>query len=378
MIQQAPTLAGVRGGNLPIRRILVVQTQRLGDVLCATPVFRALKDELPGVRVDALVQTPHEAILEANPDLDRVLTYNAHNDRGPLGAAGLRREIRQGNYDWALVIHAAATVAVAVATSGIPWRTCTWRYAERRTPHFWWSYSQQLRQDRESGTRHEIEHNLDLLRSLGLQAPDTRYRVTLTETERAWSARYLEHRGRQTDRPLAILHPGHGGGRQPWPAEHFAGLADRLSLAGWQVGLTGSERERSAIETLAGTCSHTHLVLAGETSVRELAAVLAQAQLFVSISTGPMHLASAVGVPAVTLYGPIDLRVEATRFCPHGSPSRAVLSPLPCPCPSSRTCDDPVCLRAITPDQVLQAALGLTARQDAGADAAINPYDPSL
>jgi heptosyltransferase-3 len=111
---------------------------------------------------------------------------------------------------------------------------------------------------------------------------------------------------------------------------------------------------------------HPALELAGTMSLRQLAAVLAQARLFVSVSTGPMHLASALQVPAVTLYGPTDLRFEVKRWSPYGSPQRAVLSPVACTCRRSMYCTNAICMPGITPEMVLDAADDLLSGADSG------------
>ncbi|HTE16743.1 MAG TPA: glycosyltransferase family 9 protein, partial [Armatimonadota bacterium] len=143
---------------------------------------------------------------------------------------------------------------------------------------------------------------------------------------------------------------------QAWPPEQYAAVADGLAERGFQVAVTGSGGERELVERVVAAMRQPALPLAGGMDLRQFAAVLSSARLFVSVSTGPMHLASALGVPAVTLYGPTDLRIEQTRFCPYGSPARAVLSTVPCTCPSSKECSTPVCMTGLTPPAVLAAA----------------------
>ncbi len=360
--ETAPTWPSIGRGRIPLRRILVVQTQRLGDVLCATPVFTALRRQFPAAHLTALVHRPHDLILRGNPDLDAVLTYDRQSTHRPA-AARLRflRELRAARYDWALSLHAASSVAAALHLAGIPWRTCVWRYQEYRKPHWARGFHQHVRQDRRIPGRHEIEHNLDVLRELGFDPPALAYRVEVLPDERAAACEKLLRVGRDPNRPLAVVHPGHGGGRQAWGAERYAAVADGLAAMGFQPAVTGSPAERELVAAVTGAMRGTALPLAGELSLRELAAVLAGAALFVSVSTGPMHLASALKVPAVTLYGPTDLRVERTRFSPYGSPHRAVVSPVECPCASSHTCADPACMRGISPEAVLDAARALTA-----------------
>jgi len=350
-------------GTLPLRRILVVQTQRLGDVLCATPLLTALRREFPAARLTALVHRPHDAILQGNPDLDEVLTYDRQTTHRTLrGRLALIGDLREREFDWALSIHAASSVAFALWQANIPWRTCVWRYGERKRPPWARMFHQHIRQDRLDGRRHEVDHNLEVLRELGLEPAHEGLRVVVSEAEVAAADALLAELGRDPARPLAVIHPGHGGGRQSWPAAGYAGVGRGLTARGWQVAVTGGPGEAAeAEEVAAGIGEAGVLRLAGRTGLRQLAAVLGRAGLFVSVSTGPMHLASALRVPAVTLYGPTDLHIESIRFCPYGTPLRAVFSGVPCPCPSSRNCNNAVCFTGITPEQVLAAVDDLCA-----------------
>lgn len=361
-VNPSVTFPSLGYGTLPIRRILVVQTQRLGDVLCATPVFTALRHQFPLAHIEALVHSPHDVLLRENPDLNGVITYNRQTThRGLLNRLKFIAKLKERQFDWVLSIHAASSVAFALWQSGIPWRTCVWRYGNYRRPHWHRSFHQHIRQDRRVGEKHEIEHNLDVLRELGFEVRHQGYRVVLRPDERDRARSVLEQHGRQPDRPLAIVHPGHGGGRQQWPPEKYGEVADGLFDAGYQVALTGGPRERELVAKVARSMRTRAIDLAGAVDLRGLAAVFAEARLFVSVSTGPMHLASAMGVPAVTLYGPTDLRIESTRFCPYGSPAQPVLSPIPCNCSGAKTCPLPVCMTGITPQMVLSAAQQLAA-----------------
>jgi ADP-heptose:LPS heptosyltransferase len=357
------TWPSIGGGKIPLRRILVVQTQRLGDVVVLTPLFTALKRQFPEAHVTALVHRPHDVVLQNNPDVDAVLTYDRQTKhRSPLARIQLAREVRAGNYDWALCIHAASSVAFAVGMAGIPWRTVVWRYAEEGPPHWARLYQQHVKQNRRAPDRHEVEHNLNVLRELGIEPEHDGLRVAVSQPERKWAAQFLAESGWDPSRPLAILHAGHGGGRQCWPSEHFVRLAKALMDDGVQVGLTGAGAEVPGAEAIAAAVGAPVLQIAGRTNLRQLLAILERASLFVSVPTGPMHLAAALRVPTVVLYGPADLRVDVTRFHPYGPPYRAVESSLICPCSGSHKCLDPVCMTHIDPKRVLTAARDLLQR----------------
>jgi heptosyltransferase-3 len=353
---EAATWPSIGYGTLPIRRILVVQTQRLGDVLCATPLFTALRRQFPRAHLAALVHRPQDQILLGNPDLNEVLTYDRQTShRSLVDRIRFIGELRERRFDWVLSIHAASSAAFAIWQANAPWRTCVWRYGDYRKPHWARFFHQHVRQDRARGEKHEIEYNLDVLRELGMEPDHEGYRLCLLPEERSRARQWLLERGRDESRPLAVIHPGHGGGRQSWPAEQYSAVADGLVERGLQVAVTGSGAERELVERVASGMRGPALRLAGGMDIRQFAAALAEASLFVSVSTGPMHLASALRLPAVTLYGPTDLLIEKTRFCPYGSLQRAVVSGVRCVCPSSKDCTDAVCMTGLAPTMVLDA-----------------------
>jgi predicted lipopolysaccharide heptosyltransferase III len=356
----ASTWPTIGGGKIPLRRILVVQTQRLGDVVVLTPLLTALKRQFPEAHLTALVHRPHDVVLQNNPDVDAVMTYDRQKQHRSLSARlKLAQELRAGKYDWALCVHAASSVALAVALAGIPWRTVAWRYAGERPPHWARLFHQHVKQDRRAPGRHEVEHNLDVLRELGIEPDHSGLRVVVSPEEREWASTYLAQIGWDAVRPLAILHPGHGGGRQCWPAENFVSLAEGLIAEGVQVGLTGAGGEVAEAEAIAVAVREPVQQIAGKTNLRQLLAILERASLFVSVPTGPMHLAAALRLPTVALYGPTDLRVDVTRFHPYGPPYHAVESSIDCPCDDSHKCLNAVCMTGIEPLAVLRAARDL-------------------
>ena len=375
----AATWPSIGGGKIPLRRILVVQTQRLGDVVVLTPMLTALKRQFPEAHLTALVHRPHDIVLQHNPDVDAVITYDRQSThRTPLSRLKLAQELRAGEYDWALSIHAASSVALALGTAGIPWRTAVWRYAEEGPPHWSRLFQQHIKQDRRAHGRHEVEHNLDVLRELGIDPQHSGLKVVVTPEEREWGERWLAVIGWDPSRPLAILHPGHGGGRQCWPADHFESLARNLLAEGVQIGLTGAGAEVPQAAAIAEAVGAPVLQFAGKTNLRQLLALLQRASLFVSVPTGPMHLAAALRVPTVALYGPTDLRVDVTRFHPYGPPYHAVESRILCPCDNSHKCPNPVCMTGIAPERVLEAARDLLRRtQNHPVVGVSSPFQPS-
>lgn len=358
-------MLGRQGYPAGARRILAVQTQRIGDVVCFTPLLTALRRAFPAAQLHALVQPPADELLAGHPDLDGVIVYDPGRVRSRPGPfAALVREIRHHRFDWAVAVHAARGVSAALRLVGIPRRTLTWRYGAARPPAGRWFYDQAVVQERQRGTRHEVEYNLDMLRALGLAPEPALPSFAVPEAARARAQEVLRARGLAPDGPYAVLHPGHGGGRQEWPPEHYATLADRVHREwGWTVVLSGSGPERELCERVLARMGAPATNLAGELRLPELAALLEVAGLFVSVPTGPMHIAAAVGTPVLALLGPTELTADRVRFAPYhapGGPAAAlVTSPSPCACPRMRACAAAPCMAAIRPEVVFETAARL-------------------
>jgi ADP-heptose:LPS heptosyltransferase len=183
-------------GTFRFRRILVVQTQRMGDVLCATPLITGLRSQFPEAHIGALVQKQNAPVLIGNPHLNEIVAYDAEQMRRSL-LSRLRfiGELRNRDYDLCLSIHASNTIGFTLWQSAIPWRICVWRYGAEKRPPWAMMFHQHIRQERHKGTLHEIEHNLNVLRELRMDPGSPTYSVTLHPTELDWSRGFLQERG---------------------------------------------------------------------------------------------------------------------------------------------------------------------------------------
>ena len=210
-----------------------------------------------------------------------------------------------------------------------------------------------MRGPRADPRRHVLDLNRDLLESLGVATKTTRPILYVTAQERGAAQARLAALGAAA--PRVALHPGGHYATQRWSPECFA------ELIGLLTGRSGA-----ACVVLAGPdeqdlcrriCAATPDALSpGPTTVREMMALLASCDLFIGNNSGPLHVASALGLPTVSVMGPTD----PLRFAPRGPADRVLRRDLPCsPCQRAR-CWHHTCLRSIEPDEVLaqaQAAL---------------------
>ncbi|RMF32273.1 MAG: glycosyltransferase family 9 protein [Chloroflexi bacterium] len=339
--------------------ILVIRPDHLGDLLFTTPALSHLRQRHPEARITALVGPWGEPVLANHPDLDAVWTlpfpgFTRRPKPSPWQPYRLliqaARRLRRHRFGMALVLRFDHWWGALLAyLAGIPHRI---GYAVPEVAPF---LTQALPY---RPGRHEVLQNLTLV---GAEGEGGWERWPLRFPVRAEDGAWAEARF-GGERPIAI-HPGAGAPVKRWRVEGWAQVADGLArLTGAPMVLTGTAGERSLCEAVAAQTRSRPVVLAGETTLGQLAALFARCRLVLGPDSGPLHLAVAVGTPTLHLYGPVDV----ATFGPWGPPDRhrVLVSAWPCvPCnrldyPPERVDHHP-CLREIRPEAVLAAARDL-------------------
>ncbi|HEX5645679.1 MAG TPA: glycosyltransferase family 9 protein [Nitrospira sp.] len=285
--------------------VLIVRPDGIGDLILSLPVASQLRQLLPGAKIGFLTSPITAPLLEGHPDIDYVRTVRFNDPLRVLRAAfsnGVDATIFLKPFRRLMWAAYLARVPIRVAT-GFRWYSVL---ANRR-----------VFEHRSDFMRHESEYNVEMLKGLGL-SPRAVSKPTLrvTEEERIGG----EDRWLGLPRPHVVIHPG-GRSARRWRPEHFRDLAVRLAQIGYGIVLTGNDQERIEFErdtlsTRALPAGITNLM--GHLSVRELMAVIANADVVVSGATGPAHLGSAVGTPVVSLFDPRRNNLPV-RWKPLGS-----------------------------------------------------------
>lgn len=349
----------------PVRRVLVLRPDHLGDLLFATPALRRLRAGLSGVEIVALVGPWGEPILRRSPSVDSLITWDIpwfnrrprrHVAEPYLSAVRLARTLERRGFDAALNLRFDFWWgALAAQLAGVPQRV---GYAVREVRPF-------LTTPVPHATRrHEVEQNLALVDAFLGQAadlsPDDRLEFPLRDDEVGEAESLLASRGIGAGDRLLAVHPGAGSPLKLWVPSGFAAVVDALATRlGAKVVLTGSSAEQTLVAAVQRHSRLQPVSVVGLTSVGVLAAIFRRARLVLGPDSGPLHLAVAVGAPTVHLYGPVDPRA----FGPWGDSRRhaIVRADLPCsPCDRLDICALPgggrPCMLSISPDSVLEAA----------------------
>ena len=344
-------------------RVLLIRPDHLGDVLFATPALRLLREALPQARVTCLVGPWAREVLEHNPHVDEVVTLEfpgfTRRAKGWIGGPYLQAwraavRLRSARYDLAIVLRFDHWWGAMLALlAGVP-RRAGYEVPEV-VPFLTHAVTYQP-------GRHEVQQNTSLVRAaldLPSSAAPGSLELSLGGDDRDFAARWM--RSFANDRALAALQPGSGAAVKLWRPEAFAHVGDWLHQRGLAVVLTGSTAERPLLLEIAGQMAHAPPLLT-HASLGQLAAVLQRCVLAIGCDNGTMHLAVAMGVPTVHLFGPVDHRT----FGPWGDPAlaRVLLSGLACiPCNRLDYRPDELpdhpCVRLIAEEAVIAAAEGL-------------------
>lgn len=274
-------------------KILIARTDRLGDLLLTTPLGAAIREAFPEAKIHWLVRPYAAPLLENNPEVDGILLEREQ----PLPE--LIKEIRAHSFDAAILAFPRWRTVWATFCAGIPKRIgpASKLYSVLFTHRFW--------QHRSKGLKHEADFNLELLQALGIPFKRQPTRLVLTSDEKASARARLSGHRILFQKPVVVLHPGSGGSSARWPLSLFMQLGDRLQEEGCDVVVTAGAGENYQSVMIDQMKRIPTFISAGSVTLRELAGIFACANLVVSNSTGPLHMAVAVGVPTVSVYSPI-------------------------------------------------------------------------
>lgn len=358
-ISKFPFSPLTRGWN----RVLFIRPDHLGDMLLATPAFRALKEARPYTEIHVLAGSWSAPILANVPEIDLVLTVDfpgfvrgktKNNFFSPyFQLLKVSRQLRQIGYGHAVIMRPDHWWGAMLAhVAGISERI---GYAKENVEQF-------LTQAIPFQHEHAIRQNLRLVEQwTGLVADDDApYHLDVFDDERESISQYLSKFGMKEGQAYFCIHPGSGTWVKRWQNELWAKVADTLiDQLDATVVFTGGNAERSMITDIQNRMEHKSYTTSGELSIEMLAALYDDALVLLGPDSGPLHLAAAVGTATVTLFGPAD----PIEFAPWGDKKRHMILTSPIGCRPCRVLDwgddDPEnhpCVRDITIGQVLEAA----------------------
>jgi lipopolysaccharide heptosyltransferase II len=347
--REAQPLAPARWDWREVRRVLVVRLRSIGDTVLATPSLYALRRFLPDAQIDILLESWVAPVLEGFDAVDNVITVERGSTRE---RARVARKLRSARYDVAYNLHGGTTATLLTRASG----------AKHRVGYSDYQYSRLLNHAAPPATElwgalktHSVEQQLALLGWTGVPVSD-RPRTRLAVTEKAAESVAERLRATHVDeaKPLALIHPAAAFDTKQWATRNFARVAEELSARGFNCIAIAAPSESHVIAELIEE-SFAHIETFTNLSLPEVTALAARSRLFVGNDSGIAHIAAAVRVPSVVIFGSSNV----AHWRPWAiAPSEVVREELPCqPCPGyfCAEFDAPECIRRVSVERVTAA-----------------------
>ncbi|HSF68750.1 MAG TPA: lipopolysaccharide heptosyltransferase II, partial [Nitrospira sp.] len=324
--------------------------------------LKGLRRLFPQASITLLVKPLVAALFESHPAIDRIFLYD---DKGRhAGLAGkwrLARDLRREGFDLAVLFQNAFEAALLATVAGIRRR---YGYA---TDGRSFLLSEPVMTPGRRAPVHQVEYYWSMLTPLGLTGHPGQPELFLSPDEEQSMAERLARAGITADHVVIGINPGSTyGGAKRWLPDRFAESTERLcrrvSDAGQRpaVVLIGAKGEEPLGREIASRLSVDAVVLSGATTIRELMAVIKRCALLVTNDTGPMHIASALRVPVVAVFGPTDWRTTS----PSGEDHTLLRHPVDCaPCMLRECPIDHRCMTGVTVEQVYAAGLSTLVRR---------------
>lgn len=334
------------------KRILIIQTAFIGDVVLATPLIQSLSKGFPRAELYLITTPKGKEVLDGDPCLANIIPYDKKgHQKGIFHFLKIAEELRRMQFDLAVVPHPSFRSSLLAFLCGIPYRIGFDRNAGAFLFTSKVEYQLKL---------HEAKRNLELAYALG--APEGNYplRIHISDRDREFSRDFISKNGILPIDLLIGINPCSVWPTKRWIPERFAQVGDALSNEfKARIILVGGHEDGWLVEKIALLMKTRPILAAGRLTLKQLAGVMEQCQLFVTNDSGPLHLAMAMKTPTIAIFGPTTTNLG---FGPYGESFRVVektgLSCRPCGKHGGQRC--PLksfdCMKGITSDDVILAA----------------------
>lgn len=292
------------------KNILIVRTDRIGDLVLTLPLAGLIKKQYPSCKVSFLVREYTKNIVSNHPFIDDVIVLK-END-GNVSLFDNLNIIKSKKFDICIVVYPTFVLSLIVFLSGIKSRI--------GTGYRWYSFlfNQKIYEHRKNAERHELEFNVNLLEKLNIKnnidEKNVRYDLQVNDSSLNIVDKILADEKIDLSKPIIIVHPGSGGSSVDLPVNKFAELVKKLDDDNFQIILTGSKNEIELCEKIKSSSKAKNF--AGKFNLNELTALISISVMFISNSTGPIHIAAALEKFTVGFY-PKIVSCSKERWAPY-------------------------------------------------------------
>ncbi len=319
LLRLLPALSNRKGKIENPKRIVIFQLAKLGDMVCTTPMFKAIKEHYPYALLTVVGDEVNKRLLEGHPHVDNYIVWDKNN---PLSIVPQMRKVKFDfgvttgpNFEALAVLMLAHVPAIAVPTvenGWSPYETLPYRFLRRYV----------ITKPHRMGTYAPREY-LRLLEPLDIYIENTKKYLSYSERALEVVREFCKTSGLE-ERKFAIISPSVGNKIKAWPPERFSKVADFLSSQGWPVVVVGGKRDIEEVSLMMNQILKDSKVIntLEKFNLDEFKVLISQAGLLIAVDTGPVYIAEAFDIPTVDIVGPMDEREQP----PIGKKHKVVLA----------------------------------------------------
>lgn len=309
-----------------IKKVLIIQTAKIGDLICSTPIFREIKKGYPDVRLCAMVDSSTKGLLENNPNIDEIISVKNTDYKGLSGKMRLSNLIRKGKYDIGICLNPNVPFAIALFWGLVPIRISimpdfsgfTFKLASVFFTHL----------EKHTRGRMVIETYMHMLNAIGISSSDISKEVYKSKGANAKIEQFIG----KIDKPLIGIAVSSGNKLKELGVDKIASTINMiLNDIDTYIVLIGSKQEIKTAEIVLEKIKKKERIIntTGKLHLKELPAFIEKLSLFIGVDTGIAYMADALSVPIIHLAGPIDISEQR----PIGEDVIIIQNKLPCvPC----------------------------------------------
>jgi heptosyltransferase I len=312
-------------------RVGIVRLTSLGDVVHTLPVAHALRQHHGAAHIAWIVEEREQALVQDNPAVDTVVVGPTRRWRRalrtPQGAVqvwrewvNLHRQLRALSLDVVIDVQGLFKSAHFTLLTHAQTRI---GFDRRHARDPLSALLSTHRVSPPATAAHIVEQNLSLLQPLGISHPEIAFPLPVVPDSEAWAEQCLRAHGLTDGQRIVAVLPASRRPTKLWPPAHFRRLVERLGqTAALRILVLGGPAETALLESIGRGLDGSPISIA-DRSISDLVALLRRVTVAVGNDTGPVHIAAALGVPTIGLYGP----TRSERNGPYGARARALQSP---------------------------------------------------
>jgi len=329
-----------------LKKILVVRTDRIGDVVLSLPIASVIKQFYPECKLSFLIREYTKPITEANPFIDESVVIKEGNGKFRIFDNVVM--LKKFDFDAVIILYPTFTISLIMFLAGIKKRVGT----GYRLYSF--LFTDKIYEHRKDAKKHELEYNFSLLKSIGIDyqpgIDNVKFNLNLSNSSLNKIDRLLSDYNIQSEDRFIIIHPGSGGSAVDLPIHKFKDLINKLNEIDIKIILTGNENEKKLCDEL--TIHKNVINFSGMLSLKELMSLISKCSLLIANSTGPIHLAAALGKQTLGFYPKIQ-SCSAQRWGPYSKRKFIYEPELDCDNCTREQCEKLNCMNFININNVI-------------------------